>query len=164
MTRTYAFFIILAACAAIALSGCGTMSMPLRRDAESGEPVRIERQLGVSTNLRFDDVPTPDGFNIIRDQSFIFQDASTRVGLLRYSGRATVTQIVAFYKTQMALYNWDLMNMLEHANITMNFTKGDENCIVTLEPLATKTLLNIVLAPKKGTLSTGLGAGPKGKF
>ncbi len=138
------------------LNGCS--SVPSRRITDTGEIITVEKPLGVSTVLRFEDVPIPAGFNIIREQSFIYQDASIRVGLLRYSGWAKPNQIVAFLKSQMPLYNWNLINVVEFGDTHMSFVKSDENCTVTIEALAAKSLMNIVISPKSGTIATGFAA------
>lgn len=147
---------------ALAMSGC-TAVPTTRRVTDSGEVVRVEKPLGVSSTLRFDDVPTPAGFSNLRDQSFIYQDGTTRVGMMRYSGRANASQVIMFFKTQMPLYNWDLTNIVEYGNITINFVKGGETCIVTIEPLAMKTILGVVISPKSGSINTGFGL-KKGRF
>ncbi|MDD5449230.1 MAG: hypothetical protein PHO42_01345 [Candidatus Omnitrophica bacterium] len=141
------------------LLGCS--SIPSRTVSESGDVVRVEKPLGVSTFLKFEDVPVPAGFNLVRDQSFIYQDNALRVGLLRYAGRANSSQITSFFKAQMPLYNWDIINVVEFGNTTMNFVKSDEDCIITIAPLTTKSLINIVICPKSGTLSSGFGSGSK---
>lgn len=138
------------------LSGCS--SVPSRRITDTGEIITVEKPLGVSTVLRFEDVPIPAGFNIVREQSFIYQDASIRVGLLRYSGWAKPNQIVAFLKSQMPLYNWNLINVVEFGDTHMSFVKSDESCTITIEALAAKSLMNIVISPKSGTIATGFDA------
>ncbi|MEI8176670.1 MAG: hypothetical protein WCG78_07380 [Candidatus Omnitrophota bacterium] len=139
---------------AIMISGCGTLDAP-RRGNEGSDIVRAERPLNVATNLKFEDLPVPAGFSCLRDQSFVFQDGATRVGLMRYAGRPDANQILNFYRTQMSLYNWDLLNTVEYGNTTMNFIKGSESCVVTIEPLTTKTVINIIISPKTGSVSTG---------
>lgn len=139
----------------------GCSSIPTRRVTEKGEVITVEKPLGVASTLRFEDIPVPNGFNIVRGQSFIYQDASVRVGLLKYSGWAKASQVISFFKSQMPLYNWNLINVVEFGNITMNFVKADESCVITVEPLTTKSLINIVISPKSGTLTTGFGASNK---
>lgn len=146
------------------LNGCS--SVPSRRVTDTGEIITVEKPLGVATVLRFEDVPLPAGFNTIKEQSFIYQDASLRVGLLRYSGWAKANQIVAFFKSQMPLYNWNLINVVEFGDTHMSFVKNDENCTITIESLTAKSLINIVISPKTGNISTGFGApsSRRGKF
>lgn len=149
------FLILVITALCLAVAGCATA--PLSRTTERGEVIKVEKPLSVATDSRFEDIPIPAGFNCIRDQSFIFQDASTRVGLMRYVGRSNANQVLAFFKSQMALYNWDLQNIVEHGFATMNFVKSSESCVITVEPLSTKTIISVVISPKKGTMSTGLG-------
>ena len=142
----------------LCLNGASCTSIPSRRVSQSGEMVAVEKPLGVAATLRFEDVPIPAGFNIVRDQSFVYQDSAIRVGLLRYTGRANASQIILFFKSQMTLYNWSIMNVVEFGNITLNFIKGEESCVITVEPLTTKSLVNIVISPKSGTLRTGFSS------
>ncbi|MCX5715550.1 MAG: hypothetical protein NTV07_01555 [Candidatus Omnitrophica bacterium] len=157
----FSIYIALISIAAVALSGC--VSAPSRRSSGSSGIAQVEKPLNVSANLKFEDVPIPDGFSILRDQSFVFQNASLRVGMMRYAGRATAEQVMVFFKTQMAIYNWELQNVVEHVISEMYFSKADETCIIAIEPLTTKTIINVAVSPKAGTFSTGLGLG-KGKF
>lgn len=143
----------------VSMNGCS--SIPSRRVTDTGEIVTVEKPLGISSVLRFEDVPVPDGYSIIREQSFVYQDAAIRVGLLRYSGWAKPDQIISFYKSQMPLYNWNLINVVEFGNIHMSFVKNDENCTITVEPLTAKSLINIVISPKSGNITTGFSASAK---
>lgn len=160
-THRFAKYVFFAAVAALALNGC--VSEPMRRSSDRGTLLEAEKTLNVSANLKFEDVPIPAGFNIMRDQSFVFQNASIRVGMMRYAGRASAEQVMTFFKAQMALYNWELQNVVEHLTSEMYFVKSDESCVVSIEPLATKTIVNVAISPRTGTFRTGLGLG-KDKF
>jgi len=140
-------------CIILVLSGCGMFSS--KRKSAILEPVRYEKQLSVAQTLRFEDVPVPDGFDIMRDRSFVFQDTSTRVGFLKYIGREDPNKIIAFYKTQMPLYNWNLLTVVEYGNISINFSKGNENCIITILPSSGKSIIDIMLSPKGSTTTPG---------
>lgn len=116
--------------------------------------------LPVTGKLRFSDVPAPVGFKLLQEQSFIFQTDNTRVALLKYSGRAKLPDLVAFYKEQMLLYNWELLNVVEYDKSILNFTRASETCIVTVESKGMKRIITISLAPRaKG--SKGLEAQSK---
>ena len=149
---------VLATAAAVFFCVSGCSSVPSQIVNDSGEVVRVEKPLGVANTLRFEDVPTPAGFNMIRDQSFIYQDSSIRVGLLRYSGHPNSSQVVSFFKAQMPLYNWKMINVVEFGNVNLNFIKADESCIITIEPLKTRTILSVVISPRTGSISAGSGS------
>lgn len=146
--------LLVAICAILAINGCA--SMQPRGEGESGN-LRVQNSLNVAGTLRFEDVPTPALFSNLRDQSFVFQDGATRVGFMRYSGRPNADQVISFFKTQMPLYNWDIINIVEYGNITMSFVKSSESCMITVTPLATKTIISIVVSPRTGKISSAFG-------
>lgn len=124
------------------LAGCATS--PRREGDIAGE----ERGLLVAPISRFEDIPVPAGFKVVKDRSFTFQTDFTRVGLLRYTGRTHIDRVADFYKEQMPIYNWDLINFFEYGKKILNFEKGNQSCIITVEASLTGTFLTIALSPK----------------
>ncbi len=129
--------------------GCATMDR--QRDAELGVVVE-EEKLEVSSDLKFEDLPVPYRFKLNRQESFVFQNDFTRMGLFKYVGKANAKKIIEFYREQMPLYNWGLINIVEHNEIILNFEKSRESCIITLKPMMTRTVLTIFLTPKSGPI------------
>jgi hypothetical protein len=140
--------IIIAVLAIFLLSGCATTGSTTSGAEEA------PRALDVAMKLRFEDVPVPSGFRIIIPESFTFQNEVLRVGILKYAGSATTDQVISFYKDQMPLYDWQLLNVLEHKNSIMNFDRQDQNCIIVIEPTGMRTYITITVAPKAGRAST----------
>lgn len=126
----------------ISFVGCATST------TSSGGTQGVAKPLGVAGVLRFEDVPAPAGFKIIHNESFSFQNDQYRLGILKYVGRADADTVAKFYKDQMPLYNWNLVNLMEYGRKILNYEKADETCIVTIEFSATKTILTIAVAPK----------------
>lgn len=126
-------------------SGCATMG---GRDSLSDGGDRRERELSVSSLLRFDDIPAPSGFNILDSESFAFQNDVTRVALLKYIGGKRADQVVWFYKEQMPLYNWNPINIIEYERRILNYEKEGESCIVTIESRGRKSVITIAISPK----------------
>lgn len=136
------------------LGGCattkGTSSSDL--DIEEGEAY-ASTTLPVTGKLRFSDVPAPAGFKLVQDKSFIFQTEDTRVALLKYTGRAKLPDLIDFYKEQMLLYNWELLNIVEYGKSILNFARSNQTCIVTIESKGMRKIITISLAPKsKGSI------------
>ena len=125
----------------VVLSGCASISSSGRADGPT-------KELGVASALKFEDVPVPAGFRIVSDQSFSFQNELTRVGILRYAGRANAQRVIQFYKDQMPMYNWQFVNMIEYDRSLLNFEKADQTCTITVEAGVTRTALAIAVAPK----------------
>jgi len=111
--------------------------------------------LAVTAKLRFSDVPVPAGFKLIQNKSFVFQTEETRVALMKYSGRAKLQDLVDFYKEQMLLCNWELLNIVEYGRSVLNFERSRQSCIITIESKGMKKIITISVAPKaKGSIET----------
>jgi hypothetical protein len=101
-----------------------------------------------SSSLKFNDVPVPTGFKFIPEDSFSFESYGVRVGTLRYQGKADADLVVNFYKEQMPMYNWNLLNVVEYGERLLNFDRDDETCIISLKPKRNHITLSISLGPK----------------
>jgi len=137
------FFLSIACCLLTAvLAGCSTLSG--NGDAKSANPGVLEPQ----ATLKFSDVPVPVGLKNLPAQSYSFESSGVRVGVLKYQGKNDPDQVVNFYKEQMAMYNWSLVNIIEYGLSLMNFERENETCIITMEPKGSNIILTISLGPK----------------
>jgi len=124
------------------LSGCSTLSNS--SDAKSANPGILEPQ----AILKFSDIPVPVGLKNLPAQSYTFENSGVRVAVLKYQGKNNPDQVVNFYKEQMAMYNWDLVNIIEYGQRLLNFERENETCIITMEPKGSGIILTISLGPK----------------
>lgn len=134
----FAFFIFLTI---FVLSGCANFP---QRDDMSKTPGILEP----STAIKFSDIPVPSGFKIIPQNSYSFESSGIRVGVLKYIGKANPDQVVNFYREQMPMYKWSLLNVVEYGDRLMNFERENETCIVSLAPKGSSISLMISLGPK----------------
>ncbi|MEA3346456.1 MAG: hypothetical protein U9Q21_00010 [Candidatus Auribacterota bacterium] len=129
------------------IGGCATWNKGGVRKSSSDSYDDSAIGLLLSESLKFDDVPVPAGFRLNVKDSFAFQNNTMRVGVLTYRGKADPQEIINFYKEQMPLYNWRLLNLIEHETVQILFDKADETCVIILVPGRTSTL-KISVAPK----------------
>jgi hypothetical protein len=125
------------------LSGCVSM-----QGGRSLKPQRLEP----SAIIRFSDVPVPVGFKLISDRSFILESGGVRAGVLRYTGKANIEDVIRFYKRQMPIYNWALLNVLEYGEHMLNFERENESCLITIETKWRRINISVSLAPKSPIL------------
>ncbi len=129
----------------VLLYGCATTS----EGYFYGEKEKtIQNSLDVASILRFDDVPVPLGFKTLESESFAFQNDVTRVALLKYAGSRTPDQVVAFFKEQMPMYNWNPINIIEYEKRILNYEKDSESCIVSVESRMRGSIITIAVSPK----------------
>lgn len=128
----------------VLLAGCVTL--PQSESANNAEKNKVS--LSVAPLLKFEDIPTPAGFKLLDKESFAFQNDKSRVALLKYYGGQNAEQVLAFYKEQMSLFNWSLVNIIEYDRKVMNYENSEESCIITIQPQGGKSLITVALSPK----------------
>lgn len=134
--------VVLFFCAVIfALAGCATMP---NLDKGMENSALLEPQ----ALLKFSDVPIPTGFKLLPQESYTFESSGVRVGVLKYKGKAAPDRVVSFYKEQMPMYNWALLNVVEYGDRLMNFDRENETCIIGLLVKGSVVTITISLGPK----------------
>lgn len=128
--------------------GCAAIS---KKDSAAQPPALLEPQ----AILKFGDVPVPVGFKLLAQDSYAFESSGVRVGVLKYQGKASPDQIVNFYKEQMPMYNWNLLNVVEYGERLMNFDRENETCIISLSIKQSLIKNNLV------TITISLGPKPQ---
>lgn len=136
------FILAVLACFSVGLLGCAAMQ---GKDKDTINPALLEPQ----TLVKFSDVPVPVGFKLIPQESYSFEAAGVRMGLLRYRGKGNADLVVNFYREQMAMYNWNLLNVIEYGQRLMNFDRETETCIVNVLPKGSNAVeITIAVGPK----------------
>ncbi|MFA5356079.1 MAG: hypothetical protein WC301_01550 [Candidatus Omnitrophota bacterium] len=128
----------------IMLSGCAGASR--KNDISKSESFLEPQAMG-----KFNDIPAPAGFKSIPAESYAFESSGVRVGLLRYRGKADIEKVVNFYKDQMPLYNWNLLNVVEYGERMLNFEREQETCIINLSSKGRSITITVSLGPKSVT-------------
>lgn len=141
------FVLLLSGICITGILGCATTS-----NDEPGRP-KNEAMLEPSGILKFSDIPIPSGFKSLPLDSYSFESAGVRVGLLKYQGKADPAQVVNFYKEQMTMYNWNLLNVVEYGERLLNFERESESCIITLSGKGNNVMITISLGPKSQLIS-----------
>lgn len=126
----------------IGLLGCAGLSK--KTDSHTQSPALLEP----SSIAKFADVPVPNHFKFLAEDSYSFENTGVRVGFLRYQGKAAAEQLVNFYREQMPMYNWELLNVVEYGDRLMNFDREAETCIITITPKGSAALITLSIGPK----------------
>ncbi len=101
-----------------------------------------------STIIKFSDVPVPAGFKLLPQGTYSFETSGVRVGVLKYQGKANPDQVISFYKEQMPMYNWNLLNVIEYGDRLMNFERENETCIIALLTKGNSVTITVSLGPR----------------
>ncbi len=123
------------------LFGCAGMS---KQDKDPEGSGLLEPQ----ATLKFADIPVPKGFQLVSQDSYAFENSGIRVGVLKYRGTADPEMVENFYKQQMIIYNWNLVNIIEYGQRLMNFERESETCNINLQPKGNSITITISVGPK----------------
>jgi len=138
----FIFYFVFVVFLTFSLSGCA--DFPQKDDSMS----KTAGMLQPSAMMKFSDVPVPAGFKILPQNSYSFESSGVRVGMLKYKGKASTDQVTSFYREQMPMYNWSLLNTVEYGDRMMNFERENETCIVSIVPKGNSAIVTISLGPK----------------
>lgn len=134
------FFLFFVLCP-LFLSACATSQ------GRSSDPTQVPA-LEPAAMLKLADIPVPAGFVFVPEESYAFQSANFRAGLLKYRGKALGDQVVVFFKEQMPMYNWNLVNIVEYGRRMLSFEKEQETCIITIDGKDNRYDIAVSIAPK----------------
>ena len=130
---------------AVMLAFCCATSLSAAEKEKISTPGSLEPQ---STG-KFSDLPIPAGFKFMPQESYTFETAGVRVGLLKYQGKANIEQLMVFLKEQMPLFNWYFLNSIEYGERLLNFDREGETCIIRIVPKGSKEAIIIFsIGPK----------------
>src|SRR3989338_1704252 len=140
LKKSYSSFVMSAVCLML-LSAC--VSTPSR----GSDPTQVS-SLEPAAMLKMQDVPVPAGFAFVPEESYAFQSTNFRAGLLRYKGKGGGDQVIVFFKEQMPMYGWNLVNIVEYERRLLSFEKDQETCIITVEGKDNRLVITVSIAPK----------------
>ncbi len=123
---------------------CGCTTTYPNRSSDATQIPALE----TATLLKFADIPVPAGFVFIPEESYAFQSTNFRAGLLKYRGKAIGDQLVVFFKDQMPMYNWQLINIVEYGRRMLNFEKEGETCVINIDLIGSRSDITLSIAPK----------------
>lgn len=141
MKKNVIAFTLLSFCIVVFL-GCAGLS---KKDDNMSKTSNL---LEPSSTLKFSDIPVPAGFKLSPQNSYSFESSGVRVGVLKYQGRANIDQVINFYKEQMPMYSWDLLNVVEYGDRMMNFERENETCIISLLSKGNNITITLSLGPR----------------
>lgn len=100
------------------------------------------------------DVPVPTGFLLVDRASEDWSNESARYLRHEYRGRADKRAVREFYRRQMPLVRWTLLDDSNvHGSIVMRFQRGTESCRVQIEDRlrgwSRSTVIQVLIAPNK---------------
>ena len=99
------------------------------------------------------DVPVPTGFKMTSDSiSRVVPASGLRIVDHQYKGNDAYLPVVRFYRDQMPDKGWTLVEQTQASGneIALHYTKGNEDCVVTVSSGTFDTRVRVKIDPKTG--------------
>lgn len=125
--------------------GCAELTKTTK--AEGAKPERAKAEKGFPIYSEFKDVKVPPAMELDRNESMVYESHDLRMGVLYYSGRAELPDVVDSFKKNMKKDGWELLNSFQHKTYILNFVKKDRSCIIIVEKKGTKAGVQIWMGP-----------------
>jgi hypothetical protein len=146
---------------AISMASCATLN-----SGSNGDSAAPGQQVGAQADAQpvppavipeFGDIPIPRALTRQNDQSFIYEAPGTVIGVLVYAGRRIdPDSINGFFREQMPLHGWRLLNAFRDENTDLFYLKDNRSCQISIKPGMIDTKVIIKVGP------TASGSGPAG--
>ncbi len=106
----------------------------------------------------FDDILIPKAMRINRNMSRLSEIQAMRAGVISLEGQLNRTQLIQFFKKNMAKDNWASADQFIGPRSILQFEKQNRWCVLTITERAggIGTQLNIWVIPKNDTSESGL--------
>ena len=95
------------------------------------------------------DVPIPAGFSMTGDSTSHVEASGVRTVDHVYSGSDDLLPVVKFYRDEMPKNGWVFADQtqLQHNEVALHFTKGTEDCLLTVKPGTFHTHVRVQINP-----------------
>jgi hypothetical protein len=143
------FFGIIAALLLLVVSALGSCaSTPWESSPTGGTPAPAP----VSTPAPpvaydFPDVPIPAELELVPGDSYVFQGAKTKAGLLVFKGRVEARSVLDFFQLAMPRENWQFKGGFRHKKSILVFEKPEKICLVNVHEDWIYTHVEVYLTP-----------------
>lgn len=101
-------------------------------EKESAVPKSV-RPMSISEFFKFENIPVPEGYKLDKKKSFVFRNDVLLVAFLTYKGKSKADEVAGFFKEQLPLYGWKLINVIEYGERVLNFEMDGQTCIITVD-------------------------------
>lgn len=103
-----------------------------------------------SVQVRFANIPIPNGFDLDRSKSFIYESGSgtVKVGKLHFSGWNDAEEVIEFFRNEMVTKGWTAISIMEQKSTIMVYEQETQVCTIYVEPSLGRTSVQINVGPR----------------
>jgi len=113
------------------------------------EGAAVITQEEVKAEILGDSVPIYPGFKLVPTKSFIYESGEIKVGRLVFVGKASVKDVVSYYKNTLPERGWEPVAITIYGNTAeLTFTTPDQFLQIEVKKGFSETTLVIQIGPR----------------
>ncbi len=136
-------FLLILSLTGIWISGCSTFKT---KTSSRNAPASKEKG-PMPLYYDFGDVLVPSELKVLRKSSFVFRTPGLSAGVLSLKGRVEIGSLIAFFDTNMAKDNWELVSSFKSHRSIMLFHKENRWCVINISESEFYTFVEIWVSP-----------------
>jgi len=97
----------------------------------------------------FDDILIPKELDFKADESYTLDNKKFRAGIMRFSGRVVVQDLLQFFMNNMAKDNWERTSAVKGKMSVLSFEKFNKSCVIQVDDSFAKATVTIIAVETK---------------
>lgn len=138
-------------------TACETLGLQRKSSSKSSRQSDSTPVAKEQTNYYydFDDVLVPRDMKLNEKESFVYDTAELKGGVMVFSGRVNHWSLADFFIRSMPRDGWKLLSSFKSERTILVFEKDESDCIVTITDSPIKTSLEIWVTRRGGSAGFG---------
>jgi len=100
----------------------------------------------------FQDIPVPAELELVAGDSYVFQSAALKAGMLTFRGRVEAGSLTSFFQMALPRENWKLKGGFRYRRTVLIFDKQEKVCVINIYEKMFYTYAEIYVVPASGQL------------
>jgi hypothetical protein len=134
-------------CLCFVLGACTASTASTSAD----QPVNSSAQNYEDLNYyyEFDDILIPKELDFQSDDSYTLDNRKFRVGIMKFTGRVEIPDLLQFFLNNMAKDNWEKIAAVKGKTSILSFEKFNKSCVIQVEDTFARDTVTIIAVETK---------------
>lgn len=137
------FFVLLI----LGMVGACTPKSPSSGDG-GAEPVEQNYE-NLNYYYDFDDILIPRELDFKTDESYTLDNKKFRVGIMRFTGRVVIQDLIQFFVNNMAKDNWERTAAVKGKISVLSFEKFNKSCVIQIDDSFARATVTVIAVENK---------------
>lgn len=122
---------------------------PKSPSSDGGSHSAQENYEDLNYYYEFDDILIPKEIDFQSDESYTMDNKKFRVGIMRFTGRVEIQDLIQFFMNNMAKDNWERTTAVKGKMSILSFEKFNKSCVIQIDDSFTRATVTIIAVETK---------------